>query len=99
MIAVAKGKPDLVLTVHTVMIEDIKDTIGIAVNRNNYLLLHFVNRFLEQKNVKDVRGGQIGPARDAMRVLLQMLAGCGFKIAIDTSLALATVSLRRLGYL
>ena len=47
-----KVKPDLVLTVRSVMIEDIKDTIGIAVNRNNYLLLNFLNLFLEQKNVK-----------------------------------------------
>ncbi|MES2949265.1 MAG: transporter substrate-binding domain-containing protein [Pseudomonadota bacterium] len=47
-----KVKPDLVLTVRSVMIEDIKDTIGIAVNRNNYLLLNFLNLFLEQKNIK-----------------------------------------------
>ncbi len=47
-----KVKPDLVLTVRSVMIEDIKDTIGIAVNRNNFLLLNFLNLFLEQKNIK-----------------------------------------------
>lgn len=47
-----KINPDLVLTVRSVMIEDIKDTIGIAVNRNNYLLLNFLNLFLEQKNIK-----------------------------------------------
>jgi aspartate racemase len=73
--------------------------------------------------IKDVKGGHVGPARDAMRVLLQTLADRGVKTAIlgctelpiahivragdphsgvqaiDTSLALATVSLRRLGYL
>lgn len=73
--------------------------------------------------IKDVKGGQVGPARDSMRVLLQGLAGRGLKTAIlgctelpiahivragdphsgvhaiDTSLALATASLRRLGYL
>lgn len=47
-----KIKPDLSLTVRSVMIEDIKDTIGIAVNGNNYLLLNFLNLFLEQKNIK-----------------------------------------------
>ena len=73
--------------------------------------------------IADVKAGQLGPARDAMRVLLQALnargvntviLGCtelplahmvrsgeapGGLQAIDTSLALATVSLRRLGYL
>jgi polar amino acid transport system substrate-binding protein len=47
-----KVNPDLVLTVRSVMIEDIKDTIGIAVNQKNYLLLNFLNLFLEQKNIK-----------------------------------------------
>lgn len=47
-----KVRPDLVLTVRSVIIEDIKDTIGIAVNDKNYLLLNFLNLFLEQKNVK-----------------------------------------------
>jgi len=47
-----KVKPDLVLTVRSVIIEDIKDTIGIAVNDKNYLLLNFLNLFLEQKNIK-----------------------------------------------
>ena len=47
-----KVKPDLVLTVRSVMIEDIQDTIGIAVNGNSYLLLNFLNLFLEQKNIK-----------------------------------------------
>ena len=47
-----KIKPDLVLTVRSVIIEDIKDTIGIAVNDKNYLLLNFLNLFLEQKNIK-----------------------------------------------
>lgn len=49
---IIKVNPDLVLTVRSVMIEDIKDTIGIAVNGKNYLLLNFLNLFLEQKNVK-----------------------------------------------
>ena len=73
--------------------------------------------------IKDVKGGHVGPARDAMRVLLGTFAERGVKTvilgctelpiahivragdphsgvqAIDTSLALATVSLRRLGYL
>jgi ABC-type amino acid transport substrate-binding protein len=49
---IIKVKPDLVLTVRSVMIEDIKDTIGIAVNSKNYLLLNFLNLFLEQKNIK-----------------------------------------------
>ena len=47
-----KVRPDLVLTVRSVIIEDIKDTIGIVVNRNNYLLMNFLNLFLEQKNIK-----------------------------------------------
>ena len=34
------------------MIEDIQDTIGIAVNSSNYLLLNFLNLFLEQKNIR-----------------------------------------------
>ncbi len=73
--------------------------------------------------IKDVKGGQIGTARDTMRTLLRTLTdrgvhtvilGCtelpiahmvrsgeapGGLQAIDTSLALATVCLRRLGYL
>jgi len=73
--------------------------------------------------IKDVKGGQVGPARDAMRALLLQLAEHGVQTvilgctelpiahlvragdpssgvqAIDTSLALATVCLRRLGYL
>lgn len=49
---IIKVKPDVVLTVRAVMIEDIKDTIGIAVNSNNFLLLNFLNQFLEQKGVK-----------------------------------------------
>ncbi|MBC7917342.1 MAG: transporter substrate-binding domain-containing protein [Rhodoferax sp.] len=49
---IIKVKPDLVLTVRSVMIEDIKDTIGIAVNSKNYLLLNFLNLFLEQKNIR-----------------------------------------------
>ena len=49
---IIKVNPDLVLTVRSVMIEDIKDTIGIAVNSKNYLLLNFLNLFLEQKNIK-----------------------------------------------
>ena len=47
-----KVRPNLVLTVRSVMIEDIKDTIGIAVNSNNYFLLTYLNLFLEQKNIK-----------------------------------------------
>lgn len=73
--------------------------------------------------IRDVKGGQVGPARDSMRTLLRTLAGQGVTTAIlgctelpiahmvrageqesglqiiDTSLALAKVSLRRLGYL
>lgn len=49
---IIKVNPDLALTVRSVMIEDIKDTIGIAVNSKNYLLLNFLNLFLEQKNIK-----------------------------------------------
>ncbi|MES2951283.1 MAG: amino acid racemase [Pseudomonadota bacterium] len=72
--------------------------------------------------IKDVKGGQVGTARDSMRALLQMLAERGAKTAIlgctelpiaflvqaddshsgmwvmDSSMALARVSLRRLGY-
>jgi polar amino acid transport system substrate-binding protein len=47
-----KVKPDLVLALRSIMIEDIQDTIGIAVNGKNYLLLNFLNLFLEQKNIK-----------------------------------------------
>jgi ABC-type amino acid transport substrate-binding protein len=47
-----KVNPDLVLKVRSVMIEDINDTIGIAVNQKNYLLLSFLNLFLEQKNIR-----------------------------------------------
>ena len=47
-----KVNPDLSLTVRSVMIEDIQDTIGIAVNSSNYLLLNFLNLFLEQKNIR-----------------------------------------------
>lgn len=47
-----KIKPELLLTVRSVVIEDIKDTIGIAVNGNNYLLLNFLNLFLEQRNIR-----------------------------------------------
>lgn len=49
---VFKVNPDLVLTVRSVMIEDVKDTIGIAVNSNSLLLLNFLNLYLEQKNIK-----------------------------------------------
>ena len=49
---IIKLKPDLALTVRAVMIEDVKDTIGIAVNSKNFLLLNFLNLFLEQKNIK-----------------------------------------------
>lgn len=73
--------------------------------------------------IKDVKAGEVGAARDAMRALLLSLAGRGVQTAIlgctelpiahmvragdapsgvhaiDTSLALAAVCLRRLGYL
>lgn len=73
--------------------------------------------------IKSVKAGDVGPARDSMRELLQTLSGRGVRTvilgctelpiahmvrtsdpptgvhAVDTSLALATVSLRRLGYL
>ena len=35
-----------------VIIDDIKDTIGIAINPKNYLLLNFINLFLEQRDIK-----------------------------------------------
>jgi polar amino acid transport system substrate-binding protein len=47
-----KVRPDLVLAMRSIMIEDIQDTIGIAVNGKSYLLLNFLNLFLEQKNIK-----------------------------------------------
>ena len=49
---IIKLKPDLALTVRAVMIEDVKDTIGIAVGGQNFLLLGFLNLFLEQKNLQ-----------------------------------------------
>ena len=73
--------------------------------------------------IKSVKAGEVGTARDAMRLLLLTLAGRGVQTAIlgctelpiahmvragdtpsgvqaiDTSLALATACLRRLGYL
>lgn len=47
-----KVRPDLGLTVRVVIIDDIKDTIGIAINPKNALLLNFINLFIEQKDIK-----------------------------------------------
>jgi polar amino acid transport system substrate-binding protein len=47
-----KINPNLTLTVRSVLIEDIKDTIGIVVGPKNYLMQNFLNLFLEQKNFK-----------------------------------------------
>ncbi|MGZ5817420.1 MAG: substrate-binding periplasmic protein, partial [Burkholderiaceae bacterium] len=49
---VFKINPNLTLTVRSVLIEDIKDTIGIVVGPKNFLLQNFLNLFLEQKNFK-----------------------------------------------
>lgn len=49
---IIRVKPELALTVQAVMISDVTDTIGIAVNAHNYLLLGFINQFLEQHHVK-----------------------------------------------
>ena len=46
-----KINPDIAINVRSVMIADIKDTIGIAVNQKNHLLLNFLNLYLEQKNL------------------------------------------------
>lgn len=47
-----KINPDITLNVRSVMIDDIKDTIGIVVNSKNHLMLNFLNLYLEQKNLK-----------------------------------------------
>lgn len=47
-----KVRPDLVLTVRSVIIEDITDTIGIAVGANSFHLHAYLNLFLSQKNIK-----------------------------------------------
>jgi ABC-type amino acid transport substrate-binding protein len=47
-----KIKPDLVLTARSVVIEDITDTIGIAVGANSFHLHSYLNLFLDQKNIK-----------------------------------------------
>lgn len=47
-----KIKPNLALTARSVVIEDITDTIGIAVGPNSFHLHSYLNLFLNQKNVK-----------------------------------------------
>lgn len=47
-----KVRPDLVLTVRSVVIEDITDTIGIAVGANSFHLHSYLNLFLNQKKLK-----------------------------------------------
>ncbi|TCS37555.1 amino acid ABC transporter substrate-binding protein (PAAT family) [Paucimonas lemoignei] len=49
---VFKTRPDLALALRSVIIEDITDTIGIAVSADNYHLHGFVNLYLQQKNIK-----------------------------------------------
>ena len=85
--------------------------------------IHEAEQLVVDQIIKDVKAGEVGTARDAMRGVLLSLAGRGVQTAIlgctelpiahmvragdapsgvhaiDTSLALATVSLRRLGYL
>jgi polar amino acid transport system substrate-binding protein len=47
-----KIRPDLALTVRSVMIEDVTDTIGIAVGPDDHHLHAYLNLFLEQKHIK-----------------------------------------------
>ncbi len=46
-----KVRPDLALSVRSVVIEDIVDTIGIAVGPDSFHLHSFLNLFLQQKNM------------------------------------------------
>ncbi len=46
-----KIRPDLVLTARSIVIEDITDTIGIAVGSNSFHLQSYLNLFLHQKNI------------------------------------------------
>lgn len=55
---VFKIRPDLALTVRSIIIEDIVDSIGIAVGADNYHLHSFVNLFLQQKKIR-YSAGQI----------------------------------------
>jgi ABC-type amino acid transport substrate-binding protein len=47
-----KVRPDLALTVRSVLIEDITDTIGIAVGPNNFHLQAYLNLYMNQKGIK-----------------------------------------------
>lgn len=47
-----KVKPDIALNVRSVIIDDINDTIGIAVDQHNFLFLSYLNLFFQQKNIK-----------------------------------------------
>jgi ABC-type amino acid transport substrate-binding protein len=47
-----KIKPDLVLTVRSVLIDDITDNISIAVGANSFHLQNYLNLFLNQNNIK-----------------------------------------------
>lgn len=47
-----KINPDISFNVRSVIIDDIKDTIGIAVNQKNHLLVNFLNLYLAQNNLK-----------------------------------------------
>lgn len=47
-----KIRPDLALTTRSVLIEDITDTIGIAVSADSFHLHSYLNLFLSQKNIK-----------------------------------------------
>ena len=47
-----KIRPNLALNVRSVIIEDITDTIGIAVGPESFHLQDYLNLFLEQKGIK-----------------------------------------------
>lgn len=47
-----KVRPDLTITVRSVLIDDINDTIGIAVGATNYHFLTYLNLFMKQKGIK-----------------------------------------------
>jgi len=46
-----KTRPDLSVNARAVVIDDIQDTIGVAVAGDNYLLQNYINLYLDQKKI------------------------------------------------
>jgi polar amino acid transport system substrate-binding protein len=49
--AAFKRRPDLAVHLRSVVIDDVQDTIGVAVGGDNFLLQNYINLYLDQRNI------------------------------------------------